>query len=292
MRVIARDMDWELRFQVVDGARVRYAVAGEGPAVVLVHGLGACLASWWENIGPLSKHFRVYALDMPSHGESEPLPGVDHDAVKSARFLTHFLDAMSVPRASLVGNSAGGLVTAMCALNHPERVERLVLVDSAGLGRPVSWFLRIASLPLAGGILHLRTVPSNQAVMRELFYRPQQIGDALAAELLRARNRQHTRSAMVRVLRNGVTLLGVRRAMRILDRLAQVQAPTLIVWGREDRVLPVSHAHEAARVLPQARVEVFPECGHWPQMEKAEQFNRLMVEFLAPVHEGKAAPGG
>lgn len=286
------DMDWELRFQVVDGARVRYAVAGDGPAVVLVHGLGACLACWWENIGPLSRHFRVYALDMPAHGESEPLPGVDHDAVKSARFLTHFLDAVSAPRASLVGNSAGGLVTAMCAVHYPERVERLVLVDSVGLGRPVSWFLRIASLPLVGKLLHLRALPSYDVVIKELFYRPRTFDEALASELLRSRNSHSTRSVVVQIIQSGINLLGVRREMRILDRLAQVKAPTLIVWGREDRILPVSHAHEAARALPQARVEVFPECGHWPQMEKAEQFNRLMVEFLTPVHEGEAAPGG
>src|SRR3972149_1693188 len=150
MTLSRRAMDWDLRFQVVDGAKVRYAVAGQGPAVVLVHGLGACLACWWENIGPLHKHSRLYALDMPAHGESEPLPGVDHDPVKSARFLTHFMDVVGIPSASLVGNSAGGLVAAMCAFNHPKRVERLVLVDSAGLGRQVSWFLPIASLPLVG----------------------------------------------------------------------------------------------------------------------------------------------
>jgi 4,5:9,10-diseco-3-hydroxy-5,9,17-trioxoandrosta-1(10),2-diene-4-oate hydrolase len=285
-------MDWDTRFQVVDGARIRYAVAGEGPAVVLVHGLGACMACWWDNIGPLSRHFRVYALDMPAHGESEPIPGVDHDAVKSADFLAHFMDAVGIPRASLVGNSAGGLVAAMCAFHHPERVERLVLVDSAGLGRQVSWFLRVASLPLVGRLLHLRTLPSYDVVMRELFYKPVSFDEAVANELLKSRNSRRTRSVVVRIIQSGINLLGVRREMRVLDKLAQARAPILIVWGREDRILPAVHAQEAARVLPRARIEVFPECGHWPQMEKAEEFNRLMVEFLSPVRQQEAAPGG
>ncbi len=278
------------QFLTVDGVKTRYIVTGEGPAVVLVHGLGASLAAWHENIAPFSRRFRVYALDMPGQGFSENGHGLHDHPSNLAQFLVRFMDAVGIRTASLVGNSGGGFVAGVCALEHPERVEKLVMADTPAFGRQIAPFLRIASLPLVGEVLHLRTLPNVRVLARELFYSECTIDDATGRELLEVRNSRKLRSTSVRAIRKFASFAGVRRSMILLNRLRAFEKPVLIVWGANDRVAPVCHAQAAAAALPNARVHVIPECGHWPQMEKPEEFNRVVMEFLSAPSEAGREP--
>jgi 4,5:9,10-diseco-3-hydroxy-5,9,17-trioxoandrosta-1(10),2-diene-4-oate hydrolase len=272
---------WEDRFLTLDGIRVHYVVAGQGSPVMLVHGLGSSVAAWWDNVGPLSQRHRVFAIDLPGSGDSDKPRHVRYDAHEAARFLHRFFQALGMPQVSLIGNSAGGLISAIYACTYSKHVERLVLVDSAGLGRPVAWFLRFTSIPLLSGLIHLPHLRNPKTLLRRVFYRPRPISDLLTEELRRVRNHKGWHMAVLRSIQSGVSLLGLRKSVQILGDLKRLDKPLLIVWGREDRVIPVSHAYRAAKELPQAQVWVIPECGHWPQMEKAQEFNERVLKFLA-----------
>jgi 4,5:9,10-diseco-3-hydroxy-5,9,17-trioxoandrosta-1(10),2-diene-4-oate hydrolase len=116
--------------------------------------------------------------------------------------------------------------------------------------------------------------------MRILFYNPALIPDDLVEALYQERRRSGNKEALLRMLRAGVTLRGVKSPMVMKDQLGSLSAPTLVLWGRHDRVVPLAHGEEAARRLPQGRIHVFEECGHWPHIERQEEFNRVLVEFL------------
>ena len=265
--------------------RVRYVLEGEGPAVVLVHGLGASLSVWGANISPLAEGHSVYALDLPGHGKSDKPKEVDYGAVSGAHFLVSFMDSVGISKATLIGNSAGGLVTALCALAYPHRLERLVLVDAGGLGRQLAWFLRFASLPLLGELLQTPNVRNPRNLIKSVFYEPQDLSDDLMMELMWARNIPAAKKAVLRAVRSGINLWGLRRNMVVLHRLKQFLKPVLIIWGREDRIIPVAHAHRAAQVLPNCQVHVISRCGHWPQLERADEFNSLVLGFLNGAYD-------
>ena len=261
--------------------KIRYVVEGKGPALILVHGLGASLAIWGENITPLSQGHTIYALDLPGHGKSEKPTQIDYGAPAGAHFLAGFMNTLGVGRATLIGNSAGGLITALCALTYPQRVERLVLVDSAGLGRQLPWFLRFSSVPFLGELLQTPNVLNAKNMIRSIFYDPRPVDRDVATELMQARNLPHAKRSVLKAIRSGVNLRGLRRNMLVLHRLKDVSMPLLIIWGQEDRIVPVSHAYRAAEVLRDCKVHVIPRCGHWPQMEKSGEFNPLVLQFLA-----------
>ena len=260
--------------------KVRYVVQGKGPAVILAHGLGVSLTVWRENIAPLARGHTVYAFDFPGHGESEKPGDIEYTPVSGARLLFGLMDALGIGRASLIGNSGGGLVAAFCALENPERVDKLVLVDSAGLGRDVAWFLRFCSLPIVGELLHAPNVRTTRGFINSAFYGPAAMSDGVAEEIMRARNIPEAKRAALKAVRSAINPLGLRKDLMILHRLKDLKMPLLVIWGREDRITPVSHAYRAAEVLPEGSVHIISRCGHWPQMEKAQEFNRLVLRFL------------
>ena len=273
-------MRWETRTGKALGLKINYGFAGAGPPVILLHGAAASHVTWCGNIGPLSQRYTVYAPDLPAHGDSEVSPGDPHETFGDPRFLLDFIDNLGIERASIIGNSGGGSVSAMFAIRYPERVDKLVLVDAGGLGRSVSWFLRIASLPLVGRILHLHTINSDRALVASIFHKPRPIDPDIARELRRARNSWHTRMAVVKAIREGFNIFGVKKEMILLDQIRELEMPLLIVWGEKDGVLPVSHALEASKKLPNATVRIMRDCGHWPHMENPEKFNQLVMGFL------------
>ena len=248
--------------------------------MLLVHGLGTSLAVWGENIIPLAEGHTVYALDLPGYGKSDKPRGLDHDAVAGAHFLVRFMDTLGISRVTLIGHSGGGLVTAICALLYPQRVERLVLVDTAGLGRPMAWFLRLASLPFLGELLHIPNVRNARNLMKSVFYDPHPVSEALVEELMQVRNIPEAKTATLRAIRSAINLWGLRKNMMVLHGFKDFLKPLLIIWGREDRIIPVSHAHHAPKVLPHCKVHIIPHCGHWPQMERPKEFNLVVLRFM------------
>ncbi len=273
------------QFLTIDGIKVNYVQQGQGPAVLLLHGLGTSLVTWAQNIQPLAAAgYRVVALDLPGHGDSDKPRHLSYDPAAGARLVHRVLDALGVERASLVGSSAGGLIAGMYALAYPQQVQRLVLVSGGGLGRQVAWFLRMFSLPGVGELLYQPQWQSGQDLSRRIFHQiPSHVPsflDQVLPEMRRVRTLPGTRRAMLRSLRSSVNLFGQRRSQYILPHLRQLPVPVLTVWGEEDAILPVRHAEAVRRALPGSLVHTMPQCGHWPHMERPEEFNALLVRFL------------
>jgi 4,5:9,10-diseco-3-hydroxy-5,9,17-trioxoandrosta-1(10),2-diene-4-oate hydrolase len=265
---------------VLGKLNVHYVQAGQGPVVLLLHGLGTSLVTWSRNIEPLAAAgFTVLAPDLPGHGDSDKPAHLSYDPVDGARLIHQFLQSLGVERVSLVGNSAGGLVVGLFALSHPEKVDRLVLVASGGLGRRVSWFLRVFSLPVLGELLYQPQL-QNVDISKRIFYQAPPFLDEIMAEMYRVRALPGVRRAGLRAIRSSINFLGLRQNRYILPRLKQSPVPLLTVWGREDNIIPVSHARLVRQELPHSVVRIMPQCGHWPHMEKAEQFNDLLIRFL------------
>ena len=264
---------------VVDGMDIHYAAAGDGPPIVFLHGLGASCITWQENIGPLSERFAVYALDFPGHGDSVKL-GVSYNTEAGISLTVGFLDAIGAQSAALAGSSMGGLIALLTALEHPERVSHLALINSAGLGREIAGYLRVMSLPFVGEFLEGPTHRSAKAMMRLVFGPRKEYPEALFQELVRTRSLPGGRDAVLASLREGVNIFGMKRRYRLLDCLRELQMPLMIVWGALDPVFPPKHGHAAAEAAPGSRFLFFPEAGHWPHMEEAERFNAEVAAFL------------
>ncbi len=261
------------------GVNLHYVQAGEGPVVLLVHGLGTSSVTWGHNIEPLAAAgYTVLALDLPGHGDSDKPRSLTYGPEAGARLIHDFLNALSVDRVSLVGSSAGGLIASLFALDHPLRVDRLMLVASGGLGRDVSWALRIVSVPLLGELIYQPRLMRLLGVGNRLFYRPPTLPDGFRPES--SRSDPESRRVTIQAIRSCITLFGQKKRCQILDRLEGLAAPIMTVWGTEDRYIPVSHAHLIGRALPRAEVRTIPECGHWPHMEKPAEFNALLIQFL------------
>ncbi len=264
---------------VVDGMDIHYAAAGEGHPIVFLHGLGASGITWEENVGPLSERFAVYAPDIPGHGDSVKI-GVNYTTEAGTSLTLGFLDAIGAESAALAGSSMGGLIALLTALQYPERVSHLVLINTAGFGREVAGYLRVMSLPFLGELLEGPTHRSAKAMMRLVFGPRKAYPEALFEELVRTRSLPGGRDAVLSSLRQGVDIFGVKRRYRLLSRLQELQMPLMIVWGALDPVFPPQHAYSAAEAVPDARFLFFPGAGHWPHMEEAERFNAEVTAFL------------
>ena len=263
------------------GVNVRYIEAEEGPVVLLLHGLGSSLITWYCSVDPLAEvGFRVIALDLPGYGDSDKPGHLDYDAESAARFLFDFTEKLGIERLSVVGSSAGGLIVGVFALEYPERVEKLATVGSGGLGRRVSWVLRLMTLPGVEEIIYHPRFNDQSGISRRIFYRPPDFLDEILPELMWVRHLPGARSAMLRSLRSGVNFFGLRPQSNILPKLRQSAIPMVLVWGENDPVIPISVAEEARNALPKGTVFTVPECGHWPHMEKADLFNGILTGFL------------
>jgi pimeloyl-ACP methyl ester carboxylesterase len=263
------------------GLNVRYVDAGEGPVVLLLHGLADSLISWYCNIDFLADAgYRVIALDLPGFGESDKPSHLEYDPGSAADFVYDFCQELGIEKLSLVGNSAGGLIAGLFALEHPTVVEKLVLVDSAGLGRKVSWLLRAISVPILGDMVYRPKLNSMIGLSKRLFYQPPAILEELLPEIDRIKLLPGASKATVRSIRSSINLRGLRPKWQSLSRLKQSEVPLMVIWGADDFIIPVIHPEAARRELPQCDVQVLPEFGHSPQMEKPSVFNPLVADFL------------
>ena len=280
--------------QIIDagGIRTRYRHAGEaGSPVVLIHGLGASVEIWSANIGALASRHRVYVPDLPGFGRTKKPERMDYSPGAYSRFVLDFMKALGIGRAALVGHSLGGGVALRVILDDPGRVDRLILVSSAGLGREVSLPLRIASLPFFDRIFFKPPLPVFIRFLHRLVYDPSAITDGFARLYYEMFFQPGSVRAFTSIMRTIATLRGARPGILepIREGLGTITAPALILWGRQDRILPVSQAFDAAGRIPGARLHVFERCGHMPNVEYPEEFNRLVLEFLdedrGPRHE-------
>ncbi len=281
------EADFESKSIKVDGLNIRYITAGErGSPVLLLHGGGtdSALLSWRLSIGRISQSHRVFAPDLPGYGESDK-PKVKYTNEYYVDFLGKIMDALKLERASLVGISMGGGISLGFTLKSPERVDKLVLVDSYGLGREIPGGVRsylLVHLPL---LLEMAWMMERQSrwvarwSLRWIFYNPQTVTDELVDEIWQLMKKPGVGRAFASFQRSEVRWGGVNTDF--VDRLHEITVATLILHGAEDSLVPVSWAERAHRLIKGSELHIFPECGHWPPREKTEEFNRVVLEFLA-----------
>lgn len=279
---------YEDHFVKVGGSNIHYWVEGAGPAVILVHGLASSAEFWQYNVRPLSRGHRVYAVDLLGFGRSEKAIA-EFSLPFGASFLADFMDNLQIERATLVGNSLGGVVCAQFAVQFPERLERLILVGSAGFGRELQLFLRLWSVPILGGMtfsLYQRAFP---VLKRWVFYDSRSMDGEWVSGAAAMVRRPGVKESSLRVVRLGVDMSGQREELvRDLHlRLAHMTAPTLVIWGSHDPVVPVSHAYAAEELIPNSKVRIMDRCGHTPQVERPQEFNQLVLDFLGEPHSGR-----
>ncbi len=261
--------------------------------VVVLHGLADSLLSWYCNFDFLADAgYRVIAPDLPGFGESDKPSHLEYDPGSAADFIYDFCEKLGIEKLSLVGNSDGGLIAGLFALEHPADVEKLVLVDSAGFGRKVSWLLRVISVPVLGDFIFQPKLNSMMGLSKRLFYKPPAVLEDLLPEMDRLKLLPGARMATLKSIRSSINLLGLRLQWHILDRLKLSDVPLLVVWGASDVIIPVSHTKITSQELPRCNVQAIPECGHWPQMEKPSVFNPIVTQFLssATTEPGQSKP--
>lgn len=258
--------------------RIHYNEAGAGEPVICIHGGGPGASGWSNyrrNIDALAQHFRTILIDLPGYGKSDKVPIEGGRFTFYARAVREFMDALGIERAHFIGNSLGGGTTLKFALDYPERAGRLVLMGPAGMVAP------FAPQPSEGlKMLWSYYDPPGpsfeklRAFVDVMVYDPAQITDDLLRERYEA-------SIQPEVVANPPLGRAAAGAIEELWReLPKVRQPTLLIWGRDDRVVPFDNAFIMLRLMPDVRLHVFGNCGHWAQWEHAEEFNRLVIDFL------------
>lgn len=253
------------RRRTLPDARVRYWRGGRGEPVVFVHGFGTEAAvNWYAQLDRLVSSFEVVAPDLPGFGASDRVVG-DNGIDLQVRCLRTLLDDLGLARVSLVGHSMGGWISLAFAATHPDRVERLVVVDAAGLRFEPDMALERALLP--------STLEDVRLLIRANFQRPMRVPAFVLRDLLRIASRDAgPREALLRRLVYGDE--------HVDDRLSRIESPTLVVWGAADPLTPLALGQRIATSIVGARLEVFADCAHSPNVEQPERFNRLLLRFL------------
>ncbi len=273
---------WEIELH---GHQVVYRVAGSGPPVVLVHGMVNSSRHWRAVAEQLAQHYTVIAPDLVGHGDSAT-PRGDYSLGAHASVIRDLLSALGIERATLVGHSLGGGVAMVFFWQFPERVERLALVSSGGLGRQVSPLLRGAALPGAGALISLACDRRVTAALDRTGERLRERGSGLGVQLqavaraLRPLETRGARAAFVHTLRAVIDPRGQRVAAN--DRLYLLAGvPVLIVWGGRDRTIPIEHGRAAHAALPHSRFVTLPRAAHFPHLEDPEGLADALEDFIA-----------
>jgi pimeloyl-ACP methyl ester carboxylesterase len=296
-RLRAVEDDWSSRFGVqhltVHGHRRAFVSAGSGPALVLLHGIGASSATWSGLIPMLAERFHVIAPDLLGHGDSDA-PRADYSVAAYACGVRDLLALLGVERATVVGHSLGGAIAAQLTYQYPELVERLVLEAAGGVARELHPALRLAALPGAEQLLPLLSNPVGRRMTR-LALRVLR-GNGLTTdadevlETLEGMTTAGKRAAFCRTLRASCDLSGQAASLLEYCYLAEA-VPTMIVWGERDPVLPVAHAYAASVAMPAARLELFPGTGHFPHRADPVRFLQVLTDFMTGTPAGEHSTG-
>jgi 4,5:9,10-diseco-3-hydroxy-5,9,17-trioxoandrosta-1(10),2-diene-4-oate hydrolase len=260
----------------------------------MIHGVGGWAENWREVMTPIARTGRrTIAFDLPGFGESDAPGDVEHFGPRDPfypRFVGALLDELGIGSAHLVGNSMGGAVAFTAAVSQPERTRSLSLVAGGGVGTEVALFLRLCTLPGVPTLSRVFGRPEQaRDVLRTCFYDSRRIPASLFEEA--ERYGFPSFGEFVHALRSGVTVFGVRQSLREhwVALASRFGGPVLVIWGRQDRVLPVEHVAEAENVMPQAHVELIDDCGHLPQVERTEAFLAALLPFLDRAEAAAAA---
>jgi pimeloyl-ACP methyl ester carboxylesterase len=279
----------EDQFLDIGGCRVRYRDSGgDGPVVLMIHGISESLEFWGPQLDAAGEELRVIALDVPGHGLSAP-GDQPYGPEKFARFMWQLVDALGIDKLTLVGNSMGGAISVLMAGLAPERVKGLLLANSALLGQDTPVIFRLLSLPVIGSLLSKPNKKAVEGQINVLFYDQSAVSETIKQVI--ERNNFHPGNAQS--FRNTLKLMvGVSGQLateieKVLATLGRLQMPVLFLHGRQDAVLPFSHSVEAEKRVTNSQLVIFEDCGHTPQIEKPEEFNKLLREFVAGLEKAQ-----
>jgi 4,5:9,10-diseco-3-hydroxy-5,9,17-trioxoandrosta-1(10),2-diene-4-oate hydrolase len=265
------------RYETVGGHRLRYVRAGSGPPAVLVHGFASSLYTWKDVIPALAARHDVVALDLPGFGQSDQPADLSFEDFPRA--VLGLMERLGIRRAALVGNSMGGATAAVVAAQEPDRVTALVLIDAAGFNLGASERPAMVSVAMSRTGSLFAHLPGKRLVveasLRQVLHDDLLVTPERVSEYLAAAARPGTFPA-IRSL--GASLRD--RATLVAEALPRVQAPTLVLWGDDDRWIPLAHADRFVAAIPGSRKVVIPACGHVPQEESPGEVARLLLGFL------------
>ena len=260
---------------------VHYNDAGSGPAIIMLHGGGPGASGWSNfsrNFEPLvAAGYRVILVDCPGFNKTDSLLVTQSRGLVNARAVKGLMDVLGIDRAHLVGNSLGGFSTMEFALAYPERAGKLILMGAAGLGISLVQPLPMEGIKTLMGLYREPTMENLKRMIQVFVYDPARITD----ELMQGRYQNmmarpdHLKNFVDSFDRNPRTLLA-----DLTPRLAEIKHPTLGIWGRDDRFIPLDHGLKLLWGMPNAELHFFNNCGHWAQWEHADKFNRLVLDFL------------
>ncbi|GGD78510.1 acetoin dehydrogenase dihydrolipoyllysine-residue acetyltransferase subunit [Caballeronia grimmiae] len=258
-------------FVDVDGIRVRYAARGgddaSKPAVLFIHGFGGDLDNWLFNLDALAERNRVFALDLPAHGQSTPrLAGTTLPELGA--FVARFMDAVNLDRAHLVGHSLGGGIAAQLAVDAPECVSSLALISPAGFGDEVN-------NAYTDGFVNAQSRRELKPVVELLFADPELVSRQMLDDLLKYKRLDGVSEALTAL--GGALFAGGKQSAQPGRDLEATGKPLLVIWGGQDRIIPSRHAENAPK---NATVRIFDDAGHMSQMEKANEVNALLKEHV------------
>ena len=278
----------EMRFLELHGDRVAYQDVGTGDdALLLIHGMAGSSETWRAVLPQLSKKYRVIAPDLLGHGQSAK-PRSDYSLGAFAVLLRDLLGELGVTRATVIGQSLGGGVAMQFAYQHPDYCQRLALISSGGLGPDVGWTLRLLSAPGAELLLPVIAPPPVVTAGNKLrsWFSASGIQSPRGAEMWSAYSSladSQTRQAFLRTLRSVVDYRG--QSVSALNRLhLTADLPTMVIWGDQDRIIPIEHGYALRDARPGCRLEVLAGVGHFPHVERPADVVELLDEFIGTTH--------
>jgi pimeloyl-ACP methyl ester carboxylesterase len=273
------------QFVTVEGLQIHYRAAGSGPPLILIHGIGASIFAWRFVFDRLARDYTVYALDLKGHGLSDKPDSGDYSPFGMADLVAHFMDALGIEAAKVIGLSMGGAAGLGLAIRHPSRVEQLVLIGSAGYSfnyHVMPLLIRFARTPLGSAVigLGLRQRSFITWYLRSCYYEPDRMctPEAIDGYFL----------PLLTPGTGGIVSLLARDfgQVSIAHRLKEVQAPTLIVWGQYDALIPLHWGYRFQQDITNAKLVVFPKCGHCPHEEEPQKF----LDTVSAFFEGREIP--
>jgi pimeloyl-ACP methyl ester carboxylesterase len=280
--------EWQI---ALHGRRAVYRIAGSGPPVVLIHGMLNSSSHWQSVALELARDHTVLAPDLIGHGDSAA-PRGDYSLGAHAASIRDLMTAIGIDRATIVGHSLGGGVAMQFFYQFPQRVERLVLVSSGGLGHEVSPLLRTAALPGISALLSLTIQPRLLAALTAAGrrMRERKIGAGVhvqaVARALRPLENSDARHAFLNTLRSVIDVHGQR--VSATDRLYLLESmPTMIVWGERDNTIPLAHGRSAHEAIPHSFFRTLPRAAHFPHLEDPEGLSLALREFIDETPPGR-----
>ena len=266
------------KFIELDGLSTHYIEKGSGEPVILLHGFFFDTYMWNKNIDLRADKYKVYAIDLWGFGYSTRKP-LDYGYPLYTQQLLKFIDALEIPKASLVGQSMGGGTIINFTVSNRHRVDKIILVDAAGLPNKLPIMGRISNLPKLGEFMYdLNSNFIRRMTLGNTFlHNKQNITDEYFENATRFHKIKGTAEVMLSITRKQF----FDTLMEEIKRLSLINVPTLIVWGREEKSIPLSIGKEMHRILKGSRLEIFDQAGHCAHDDQPEMFNQLVLDFLA-----------